>query len=100
MDVRVIAPTVEIVDVSVKLWVDAEWDFDEVARAVRSRLENWFNGERLGQPLPRAQLIALIYGVDGVANCQLASPAADLSLDSVTLPVLGTLSLENGEVGA
>ena len=95
-DVKVTAPTAETVNVSVKLWAEAGREFTGVAAAVRERLESWFNGERLGQPLPRAQLVSLIYSVDGVANCVLVQPAADLPLDSVTLPVLGTLSIENG----
>lgn len=95
-DVKVIPPTVETVDLSVKLWAREGWSFQEAAQAVRERLEGWFNGERLGQPLLRAQLISLIYAVDGVANCRLTEPSADLSLSSVTLPVLGTLAIENG----
>lgn len=95
-DVQVISPTTTVVNVSVKLWAGEDRSFDSVAEAVRDRLEGWFNGERLGQPLPRAQLISLIYGVDGVANCQLVTPAADLPLSSVTLPLLGTLTIENG----
>lgn len=97
-DVKVLSPTTSAVNVSVKLWAREGWSFDTVAMAVRDRLEGWFNGERLGQPLPRAQLISLIYAVDGVANCQLISPAADLPLSSVTLPLLGTLTIENGAV--
>lgn len=97
-DVQVISPTTTVVNVSVKLWAGEDRSFDSVAEAVRDRLEGWFNGERLGQPLPRAQLISLIYGVDGVANCQLVTPAADLPLSSVTLPLLGTLTIENGAV--
>jgi len=98
-DVKVLAPTVETVDVSVKLWAQEGRDFDSVALAVRDRLEGWFNGERLGQPLPRAQLISLIYGVDGVANCQLLKPEADLPLSNITLPVLGALTIGNGAIG-
>lgn len=98
-DVKVIPPTVETVDVSVKLWAKEDGSFDDVAGAVEKRLEGWFNGERLGKALPRAQLISLIYGVDGVANCQLEEPAADLPLDSVTLPVLGELTITNGAGG-
>ena len=37
-----------------------------------------------------------MFAVDGVANCQLVSPAADLPLSNVTLPVLGALTIENG----
>jgi len=95
-DVKVLSPTVTPVDVSVKLWAKEGQTYDAVALAVRDRLEEWFNGERLGQPLPRAQLISLIYAVDGVSNCQLVKPEADLPLSSVTLPVLGQLTIDNG----
>ena len=95
-DVKVLSPTVEPVDVSVKLWAKAGRSYEETALAVRDRLEEWFNGERLGQPLPRAQLVSLIYAVDGVANCRLVSPAADLPLSGVTLPVLGQLTIAKG----
>ena len=95
-DVKVMVPATETVDVSVKLWAKDGQSFETVKLAVRDKLESWFNGERLGSPLPRAQLISLVYGVDGVANCQLVSPAADLPLSNITLPVLGALTIENG----
>lgn len=98
-DVKVVPPTVKTVDVSVRLWAKEGREFESVAAAVRQRLNGWFNGERLGRDLPRAQLISLIYGVEGVANCQLEKPSADLSLDSVTLPVLGQLTIINGAGG-
>ena len=95
-DVKVVPPAVERVNLSVKLWAKEGRSFEQAAQAVRERLEGWFNGERLGQPLLRAQLVSLIYAVDGVENCQLVEPAADLPLNGVTLPVLGELSMENG----
>lgn len=95
-DVKVESPTVERVNVSARLWAREGWEFEDVAAAVRQKLKEWFNGERLGKALPRAQLIALMYGVDGVANCRLDGPEEDLGLDSVTLPVLGTVTLTNG----
>ncbi len=97
VDVKVLPPEVETVDVSVQLWAARDRDWEEVAGAVRARLEDWFCGERLGQPLPRARLISLIYGVDGVENCRLTSPPQDLPLDNVTLPVLGALDITRGE---
>ena len=99
-DVKVLPPVEEIVDVSVRLWAKEGRSFDTVMTAVRDRLESWFCGERLGQPLPRAQLISLIYGVDGVANCQLVTPAEDLPLSNIMLPVLGALAIENGGGGS
>ena len=95
-DVKVVPPTVERVNLSVKLWAREGRSFEQAAQAVRERLEGWFNGERLGQPLLRAQLVSLIYAVDGVVNCRLEEPTADLPLNGVTLPVLGELSIENG----
>ena len=96
VDVRVEAPAVETVDLSLKLWAAEGRDFAAVAGAVEDALRAWFNGERLGRPLPRAQITSLVFGVDGVANCEILSPAADLPLDNVTLPVLGELAIANG----
>lgn len=98
-DVKVIPPAAETVDVSVRLWAGENRDFETVAQAVRERLEDWFNGERLGKDMPRAQLISLIYSVEGVENCLLAQPEEDLTLNSVTLPVLGQLTIANGAAG-
>ena len=96
VDVRVEAPAVETVDLSLKLWAAEGRDFAAVAGAVEDALRAWFNGERLGRPLPRAQITSLVFGVDGVANCEILSPAADLPLDNVTLPVLGELAIADG----
>ena len=95
-DVKVLPPTVETVDVELALWAKEGWDYDAVAQRVEQTLREWFNGERLGQPLPRAQLTSLVYGVDGVANCVFAAPEDDLPLSGATLPVLGELTIVNG----
>ena len=98
-EVKVLPPTVETVDLKVKLWAKEGRSFDAVAQAVERTLKDWFNGERLGQPLLRAQLTSLVFGADGVANCVFVSPAEDLPLDRVTLPVLGELSIADGAAG-
>lgn len=98
VDVKVSAPAVQTVDVALKLWAKEGRDFDEVAGAVEQTLTDWFNGERLGRPLLRAQLISLIFGVDGVDNCEVLQPAADLPLNTVTLPVLGEVTVADGTV--
>ena len=99
VDVKVTAPTVETVNLSLKLWTEEGRDFDAVSGAVEEALTAWFSGERLGRPLTLAQLTSLVFAVDGVDNCQVVQPAADLPLDNVTLPVLGTLTIANGEAG-
>ena len=96
VDVKVSAPTVETVNLSLKLWTEEGRDFDDVADAVEDALTAWFNGERLGKPLSRAQLTSLVFNLDGVDNCQILQPAADLPLNTVTLPVLGTVTITNG----
>ena len=39
---------------------------------------------------------ALIFGVDGVANCIVTAPAADMAITGSELPVLGTLTITEG----
>ena len=97
--VQVIPPVKHEVELELKLWAEKDRDFDTVAKAVKQTLTDWFSGERLGQPLLRAQLNCLAFGVDGVANCEFIRPKADLALDSETLPVLKTLTIiDGGEV--
>ena len=95
-DVQVIPPEKHEVELELKLWVKEGQDFDTVAGTVRQTLTDWFNGERLGQPVLRAQLTSLVFGVDGVANCEFVQPETDLPPDSRTLPVLSKLELVNG----
>ena len=95
-EVTVLAPTEKKVGLELKLWAREDRDFQTVARAVEQTLMDWFNGERLGQPLLRAQLTSLVFGVDGVANCEFVKPEADLPLDNKTLPVLDGVKLVNG----
>lgn len=93
VDVKVTAPTVQSVDVAVTLAVKEGWDHDSVAQAVEDALQGWFTGQRLGQSVLRAQLTALLFQIDGVANCAVTQPAADVAVDSVTLPQLGQLTV-------
>lgn len=99
VDVQVLAPTVETVNLSLKLWTETGRAFADVSGAVEDAVTGWFNGERLGRPLTRAQLTSLVFAMDGVDNCEIVQPAADLPLDSVTLPVLGTLTITDGASG-
>lgn len=98
-DVKVVPPKILTINVSVRLWAKEGQSFDAVAEAVQQRLEGWFNGERLGKALPRAQLISLIYGVDGVANCQIEKPTVDIPQSKTVLPVLGELTITDGAGG-
>lgn len=93
VDVSVQAPQVEAVPVSVSLKVKEGYDFDTVAGQVEDALQGWFTGQRLGQPVLRAQLTTLLFQLDGVANCVVTQPAADVDVDGVTLPQLGQVTV-------
>lgn len=96
VDVQVLAPTAQSVNVSAELTAAAGYSFGQVAEAAKAAVRGWFTGERLGRPVLRAELTALLFGVDGVANCTVTAPSEDMEADSVTLPVLGTLSVTEG----
>lgn len=96
VDVQVLAPTVNTVDVAVTVTARDGYEFSAVAAAVEAALRGWFTGERLGSPVLRAELTALLFGVEGVANCVVTLPAADVAADSVTLPQLGDLTVSAG----
>ena len=94
VDVQVKAPEVRTVDVSVQVAARPGADFDTVRQAVESAVRGWFDGRLLGQSVLRAQLGALIFGVEGVENYAIFAPAADVAVAADVLPVLGTLTVE------
>jgi len=96
VDVQVMAPTALSVDVAVTLTAQEGADFSEVSAAAERALRGWFTGQRLGAPVLRAQLTALIFGVDGVANCTVTLPDSDMAGENTTLPVLGGLTITEG----
>lgn len=96
VDVTVLAPREETVDVAVTVTVEEGRDFAAVSAEVDRLVRNWFGGQRLGCPVLRAELTALVFGADGVANCELTLPGADVAIDGTTLPILGTLTIAEG----
>ena len=96
VDVDVLAPTEQIVNVAVTRTAKDGADYQQVKGQVESALTGWFTGQRLGCPVLRAELTALIFGVDGVANCIVTAPAADMDMTGSELPVLGTLTITEG----
>ena len=58
----------------------------------------YFTGERLGEAVYTAKLASILYGVEGVKNCHLLTPSADVSVSATELPVLGTVTIT--EIGA
>lgn len=98
VDIHVLAPTTQTVDVAASVTVDAKATAENVLAEVKKVLTEYFSGECLGRDVLRAKLGNLIYNVDGVTNYALTSPAADVTVNSDVLPVLGTLTITEGAV--
>lgn len=97
VDVDVLAPEAEEVDITAELAVREEAEFSAVKSAVEQALTGFFSGRRLGKAVLLAELGDLIYHVDGVENYRLLAPSADLAADVTALPVLGELAVTEME---
>ena len=97
VDVDVLAPEAEEVDITAELAVREEVEFSAVKSAVEQALTGFFSGRRLGKAVLLAELGDLIYHVDGVENYRLLAPSADLAADVTALPVLGELTVTEME---
>lgn len=97
VDVRVLAPEPVTVDVALTVEADPDSEPEEAATRAEAAVRGWFTGERLGQNVRKAQLTALVFGLDGVANCSVTQPAQDVEVTAVQLPMLGTLTVTAAE---
>jgi uncharacterized phage protein gp47/JayE len=93
VDVEVLAPETETVNVALSVEPAEGCDAAQVKAQVEDAVRGWFTGERLGQSVLRAQLTALVFGLDGVANCTVVQPTKDVTLTNIQLPVLGSCSV-------
>ena len=97
VDVKVLAPATAAVNVAAAVEPEGERSFAEVKAAVEEAIRQHFTGALLGKGVLLAELGSLIYGVEGVANCRLTAPTADLAAAPTVLPVLGTLTVTEME---
>ena len=93
VDVAVKAPAAVPVNVSAAIAVGENADFGEVKARAELAISTLFTGRMLGRPVLLAELGSRLYALEGVENCRLSAPAADLAADSAVLPVLGTLTV-------
>ena len=98
VDVKVKAPTQKGVDIKAELAAEEGWTMQEITDAAKAALGAYFTGERLGEAVYASKLASILYGVEGVENCHLIAPAADISAGATELPVLGTVTIT--EIGA
>ena len=93
VDVEVRGPETVPVDVEVTVKAAPGADAAVVAAKAEEALRGWFTGERLGRSVLTAQLTALVFALDGVENCAVVLPQADVTVDEGALPVLGRLTV-------
>ena len=96
VDVLVSAPMRRDVNIGITLKAADGYTYQQVSQSVTKTLEDWFTGELLGKPVLQAKLNAMVFGVEGVANCAVTIEGGDVTVDDLTLPCLGGLSITEG----
>ena len=97
VDVAVKAPSTAAVNVSVTVEVAENAEFADVKAEIEGMLAGFFSGKLLGKAVTLAELGSRIYGLPGVENYHIVSPAADVAANGTVLPVLGTVTITEME---
>lgn len=93
VDVQVLEPEKQAVDVEVTLEVASGADKEAVRTAAEATVRGYFSGALLGKGVQLSQLYALLHGMENVNNYYINAPAADLAAKTTVLPQLGTLQI-------
>ena len=93
VDVSVLAPEIKTVDVTVRVAPQEGVAAQDAVTAAETAIRNAFDGRMLGKSVLRAGLGNLAFEAEGVANCAVDLPAADVTAEPKVLPVLGTLTV-------
>ena len=96
VDVTVMAPEPERVDLAVRILPKPGKSFDSAQAAVRTALTAWFGGGLLGKPVYRTQLGKVILDTGLVETYTITAPTKDLPGNARRLPQLGTLTITEG----
>ena len=93
VDLRVLAPTLREIDISVAIQPATGFTFEEARADADAALREVFTGSMLGQSVTLAFLGNLLYDLDSIQNYRFITPSADLTMDSTTLPCLGNVTI-------
>lgn len=96
VDVTVMAPTVETIDVTLELRPKGGVTFAQAKQAVKTVMEGYFTGKLLGKSVYLAALGSVIYETGLIENYAILKPTADLAGEKTVLPRLGTLTITEG----
>lgn len=93
VSVAVYSPEITAVNLQVDITPEDGVTFAEASSAVEQALNGWFDGSLLGRPVLQAELTALVFSVEGVANCAVTAEGGDVAGADTALPCLGTLNI-------
>lgn len=96
VDVTVMAPEPERMDLAVSILPKPGKSFDSAQAAVRTALTAWFDGGLLGKPVYRTQLGKVILDTGVAETYTITAPTKDLPGNARRLPQLGTLTITEG----
>lgn len=94
VDIAVSAPAPVAVDVSAALTLSDGTVFEDVKKRAEEAVRGCFGGGMLGRSVYRARLMSALMGVDGVENCALSVPGADVRISAQQLPELGSIEIK------
>ena len=94
VDVEVRAPVAFPMVVSLQVTPERPGEEEAVKARVEQVIRDHFGGKRLSRGVLRAELIHLVLGVPGAANCKVVSPPDDLPPRPGVLPDLLELSVQ------
>lgn len=97
VSVSVLRPTARTADVSVVLTAAEGQDFSTLSERVKTAVAGWFTGDKLGRPVLQAELTALVFALEGVANCAVTLGGGDTVGEGSTLPVLEICTVTRAE---
>ena len=97
VSVKALKPTAKTVDVAISLTAAEGQEFSALSQRVKAAAAGWFTGDKLGRPVLQAELTALVFALEGVANCAVTIDGGDTVGEGSTLPVLGTCTVTQAE---
>ena len=93
VDVSVAAPEEKTVDITAALTIAQGYEFDYVKERSEAALRAYFGGDKLGESIYKAKLLSILMSVEGVENCTLSAPNADITAEETALPTIGVISI-------
>ncbi len=94
VDVQVLPPVEQAVDVTVVIVPAAGFTNEEAAAAAERVLRGWFTGTLMGKGVKLAALGELLFHLKEIDNYRFIVPAEDIEGAVGVLPVLGTITLQ------